>query len=157
MLLFFVRLKQMADKPRGRRPRGCAWIAVNANTLEPVEKKMPGPRGRPPKGYMWKGGRFVHEITQEPFDDRRHREERQRAWYDTQKQKYWASEGGWRDRKRMYLTIKRRLRGAPARPLKPPNTLLRSGDEKDAESLRKDTDEQQTPLWCEHADTVPQL
>ena len=125
----------MADKPRGRRPSWIAGRFVNANTLEPVEKKMPGPRGRPPKGYIWKGGRFVHEITQEPFDDRRHREERQRAWYDTQKQKYWANEGGRRDRKRMYLTIKRRLRGAPPRPIKPPNTLLRSVDQKVTESL----------------------
>ena len=108
---------------------------MNTVTMEVYQKKTPGPRGRPPKGYIWKGGRFVHEITQEPFDDRRHREERQRAWYDTQKQKYWANEGGRRDRKRMYLTIKRRLRGAPPQPIKPPNTLLRSVDQKVTESL----------------------
>ena len=87
---FFARLKQMADKPRGRRPSWIAGRFVNANTLELVEKKMPGPRGRPPKGYVWKGGHFVHEITREPFEERRRREERQRARYCTQKRKYSA-------------------------------------------------------------------
>ena len=151
----------MAEKPpRGRPPKGYIWKGgrwVNTVTMEVYQKKTPGPRGRPPKGYIWKGGRFVHAINQHPFEDWTHLQECRRAYYETQKCKYAANEGGRRDRKRSYLTMKRKLRGAPARRVKSPNTLLRSDDEKVAESSGKDTNEQRTPRWCEHADTVPQL
>ena len=158
---FFFRFLKMAEKPpRGRRPRNCLWIGgrwVNAITMEVYQKTPPAPRGRPPKGYVWCDGQFVHATSQQPFEDWKHLKERRRAYYDTQKHKYSLNEGGRRDRKRLYLTMKRRLRGAPARRVKSPNTLLRSDDEKVAESSGKDTNEQRTPRWCEHADTVPQL
>ena len=158
---FFLRFSKMAEKPpRGRKPRNCFWIGgrwVNTVTMEVYHKKPPGPRGRPPKGYVWRDGQFVHAINQHPFEDWTHLLECRRAYYDTQRRKYAANERGRRDRKRAYLGVKRRLRGAPARPQKPPNRLLRSDDEKVAESSEKDTNEQRTPRWCEHADTVPQL
>ena len=157
---FSLRFSKMAEKPpRGRQPRNCIWTGgrwVNTVTMEVYHKKPPGPRGRPPKGYVWRDGQFVHAINQHPFEDWTHLQECRRAYYETQKCKYAANEGGRRDRKKAYLAIKRRLRGAPARPQKPPNRLLRSDDEKVAESSEKDTNEQ-TPRWCEHADTVPQL
>ena len=158
---FSVRFTKMGERPPpGRRPRNCIWIGgrwVNAITMEVYEKKPPAPRGRPPKGYVWRDGRFVHAINQHPFEDWTRLLECRRAYYDTQKSKYAANEGGRRDRKRLYLTTKRRLRGALPRRQKSPNALLRSDNDKVPESLRKGTNEQQTPRWCERADTMPQL
>ena len=137
---FLRAFKKMAEKPpRGRRPRNCIWTGgrwVNAITMEVYQKKPLAPRGRPPKGYVWRDGRFVHAINQHPFEDWTHLQECRRAYYDTQKRKYAANEGGRRDRKRMYLTVQRRLRGVQPRRPKTPNSLLRSDDEKVAESLK---------------------